>query len=112
MSICIYIYIYTYIYIYIERERESYIYNTRVYDNSQTRIPARDLHDDALASPPHNAQRRKTPSQNYYKSSHGHSDFIPETEVLSNTRCFVRRSPCPACLNVYPPSRVRINDEG
>lgn len=40
--------------------------------------------------------------QNYYKSSFGHSDFIPETEVLFNTRYFTYHF----CLNAseYNPS--------
>ena len=40
--------------------------------------------------------------QNYYKSSYGHSDFIPETEVLFNTRYFAYHF----CLNAseYNPS--------
>lgn len=40
--------------------------------------------------------------QNYYKSSYGHSDFIPETEVLFNTRYFTYHF----CLNAseYNPS--------
>ena len=40
--------------------------------------------------------------QNYYKSSYGQSDFIPETEVLFNTRYFAYHF----CLNAseYNPS--------
>ena len=40
--------------------------------------------------------------QNYYKSSFGHSDYIPETDVLFNTRYFAYHF----CLNAseYNPS--------
>jgi hypothetical protein len=40
--------------------------------------------------------------QNYYKSSFGHSEFVPETEVLFNTRYFTYHF----CLNAseYNPS--------